>query len=214
MYIDEPTTLLSNLLLSVVTLVLGVRLMRRPAVPARVWAWAFLFVSAGALVAGVCHGFASTIPRGTWWGLWGAMLYLVAAGMALSAVAVAVDPLVARPWRWVLLVAALTGGVLTGVLVARDPNYAHVMRTAAVLSVLMLVALGPGFIRDRRTHATWIVAGIAVAVVGGALRAAELSLDPFLNANDLYHVIQVAAFDLIYRGAVTSGPARAFRPSV
>jgi len=213
-YIDEPTTLLSNLLLSVVTLVLGVRLLRVPSVPTRAWAWAYLFVSAGALLAGVCHGFASSMPRGTWWGLWGAMLYLVTAGMALVAVAVALDPLVARVWRGVLLVAALVGGVLTAVLVARDTNYAHVMRTAATLSVLMLMALSPAFARYRRAHTTWIVAGIAVATVGGALRAAELSLDPFLNANDLYHVIQVAAFDLIFRGAVIADRGPASDPSV
>jgi len=213
-YIDEPTTLLSNLLLSVVTLVLGIRLMRRPAAAPRAWAWAYLFVSAGALVAGACHGFASTIPRGTWWGLWGAMLYLVTAGMALAAVAVALDPLVARAWRWVLLVAAVAGGVGTAVLVGRDPDYAHVMRTAATLSVFMLVALGPAFARYRRAHTTWIVFGVAVAVVGGALRAMELSLDPFLNANDLYHVIQVVAFDLIFRGAVTTDPVPASHPSV
>jgi hypothetical protein len=209
-YVDEPTTLLSNLLLSVVTIVLGVRLMRRPFLWARVWAVSFLFVSGGALLAGVCHGFASTISRDLWWGLWGAMLYLVTAGMALAAAAVALDPLVARAWRRVLLVTAAVGGVGTAVMVARDPNYAHVMRTAAVLSVLMVAALGAPFIRYKSAHTTWLITGVAIAVVGGAVRAAEVSLDPFLNANDLYHVIQVGAFDFIYRGAATEadpGPA-------
>jgi len=206
-YIDEPTTLLSNLLLSVVTLVLGVRLMRLRS--ARVWAAGYLCVSAGALLAGVCHGFASTIARPTWWGLWGAMLYLVTAGMSLVALAVALDPLTGRFWRRTVMVAAIAGGVGTAVLVGRDPNYAYVMRTAAVLSVLMLMALGPAYVRYKSRHTTWIVSGVAVAVAGGALRALNVSLDSFLNANDLYHVIQVAAFDLIYRGASTIGPGPA-----
>jgi hypothetical protein len=211
-HIDQPTTLLSNLLLSVVTLVLGLRLLRLHG--ARTWSLAFLCISAGALVAGACHGFSSTIPRGTWWALWRAMLYLTAAGAMLSAVAVGLDPLSGRVGRVLLLSVAIARFLILLTILTHDPDFALLMRDAAALSLLMLIVLGVSWYRHRRARSAWVAAGVFVAVSGGALRTLGVSLEPFLNANDLYHVIQVGAFDLIYRGASTPDPAPSSPASV
>lgn len=212
MYLDEPTTLLSNLLLSVVTLVLGLRLLRRG--DARVWALAYLCFSTAALVAGVCHGFASSIPRGAWWALWRTMLYLTAAGVMLSGLAVGADPLSGRRGRVLLFPAAVAGFLFLVTILTGDPDFAVLMRAAAVMSLLMLIVLGASWYRHRHARSGWIAAGVVVAIFAGVLRALGVSLEPFFNANDLYHVIQVGAFDFIFRGLSTADPVPASHASV
>jgi uncharacterized membrane protein len=46
-----------------------------------------------------------------------------------------------------------------------------------------------------------ILAGVAVSIVGALVQASGFRLHEHFNHNDLYHVIQVAALVLLYRGA-------------
>jgi hypothetical protein len=47
----------------------------------------------------------------------------------------------------------------------------------------------------------WIVAGVAVSMLAALVQASGFALHRQFNQNDLYHVIQVAAMVLFYRGA-------------
>jgi hypothetical protein len=47
-----------------------------------------------------------------------------------------------------------------------------------------------------------ILAGVAVSVAAALVQAAGLAPHRHFNHNDLYHVIQVAAMCLLYRGAL------------
>ena len=49
----------------------------------------------------------------------------------------------------------------------------------------------------------WILAGVAVSVAAAAVQASGFAPHPGFNHNDLYHVIQLAAMFLLYRGART-----------
>jgi hypothetical protein len=57
----------------------------------------------------------------------------------------------------------------------------------------------------------WILLGIAASVAAALVQAARLAPHPSFNHNDLYHVMQIAAMVLLYRGArrlTDSGPPR------
>jgi hypothetical protein len=47
----------------------------------------------------------------------------------------------------------------------------------------------------------WILAGVAVSVIAALVQASGLALHRHFNHNDLYHVIQIAAMALLYKGA-------------
>jgi hypothetical protein len=47
----------------------------------------------------------------------------------------------------------------------------------------------------------WILAGVAVCVVAALVQASGFALHRHFNHNDLYHLIQIAAMALLYRGA-------------
>ncbi len=67
----------------------------------------------------------------------------------------------------------------------------------AMLAVLLLQL--PGLLR-RRPAAGWIAAGILVSFAAAAVQALRLAPHPSFNHNDLYHIIQIGAFYLLYRG--------------
>jgi hypothetical protein len=47
----------------------------------------------------------------------------------------------------------------------------------------------------------WILAGVAVSVAAALVQASGFAPHRHFNHNDLYHVIQIAAMLLLYRGA-------------
>jgi hypothetical protein len=47
----------------------------------------------------------------------------------------------------------------------------------------------------------WILAGVAVSLAAALVQASGFAPHRHFNHNDLYHVIQIAAMVLLYRGA-------------
>jgi hypothetical protein len=58
-----------------------------------------------------------------------------------------------------------------------------------------------------------LLAGVAVSVAAGLVQASRFALHEHFNHNDLYHVIQIAAMALFYRGALRLNDARAPTPA-
>ena len=46
----------------------------------------------------------------------------------------------------------------------------------------------------------WLVGGVLVSLVAGVVQARRLGVHRHFNHNDVYHVIQVIALFLFYRG--------------
>ena len=67
---------------------------------------------------------------------------------------------------------------------------------SAMLAVAALHLLALGNPATR-----WILGGVAVSLVAAGIQAGRLALHEHFNHNDLYHVVQIAAMFLYYRGA-------------
>jgi len=81
--------------------------------------------------------------------------------------------------------------------------------TAAMAAILVLAAVA--WIRRRAPASRWIAAGILLSAAAAVVEALSLSPGPFFSHDDLYHVVQIAALYLLYRGgrllrAASSGP--------
>ena len=48
--------------------------------------------------------------------------------------------------------------------------------------------------------ASWLIAGVAVSLVAGVVQARKLALHRQFNHNDLFHLIQMVALYMFYRG--------------
>src|SRR5687767_14183832 len=189
MTISEPMTMATDYLLAAVTAWLAALLFRNANhQKSRIfWAIAFAALALGAFLGGTWHGFARSDA------LWKATVLSV--GFASFG-----------------MVAGSAFAVFSGNARALVAGFAAANLVVYVLWMLkhdefiyVVVDTGIAFAIVPLAHLWrfngWILAGVAVSVAAGAVQAGGLAPHPHFNHNDLYHVIQIAAMALFYRGA-------------
>jgi hypothetical protein len=185
--ISEPMTLATDYLLGGVTAWLSFRLFRSRHESRRYWGLAFASLAAAAFLGGTWHGFLQR----DW--LWKATV--ICAGFACFAMvagsAFAVLRGTAR--RLVIGFALINLTVFILWMLLYDQFIWVVIDTGVALCIVAALHLlrGDG----------WMLAGVAVSVAAAVVQASGFALHPHFNHNDLYHVVQLGAMALFYRGA-------------
>jgi len=180
--LSEPTTVLTDYALAAVSILLGLKLIEK----SKLWAVAFLALGLGALLGGTWHGFwqsdllwkATTLSVG-----------IASFGMVAGSAFETTSGIVRRA---LMVFAALKLIVYVGWMLHHDDFIWVVADTA---SALLIVA-----ILHAWRFSGWILLGVAVSVLAGLAQASGFALHERFNHNDLYHVLQIAAMFLFYRG--------------
>jgi hypothetical protein len=189
MTLSEPMTLATDYLLGGVTAWLCFLLFKHSeAQRARLW-WgvAFAALALGALLGGTWHGFVQSEP------LWVATLVVVGAAscaMVVGSVLATLRGAVRNVALW------LAGGKLLsylGWLWERTDFIVVIIDTGIAFAVVAALHLW--------RFNGWIVAGVAVSIAAALMQASGFAVHRHFNHNDLYHVIQIAAMVVFYRGA-------------
>ena len=139
MWIAEPSTALTDYLLTIECLFFSLRLYRMaPSSGGRLWMLGFLALGIGALVGGSFHGFRPFVSPRVSTFLWNASMVLIgtAAGFMISGlVASTVFP--ARRWMLAGLAISVAGALLLALKVGIRENFNH----NDLFHCVMLVAL-------------------------------------------------------------------------
>ena len=205
MRITEPMTMITDYAMGALAFVLAMRLVGDGTagrqLSGRLWAAAFVMTAVAAFVGGTYHGFVQWLPGSAGRAMWKATLLATGLGSACL-LAAAVAAAAAGPLRT----------ALAGVVIAKLAFYVWTIATkdsftlviADYGTALVAVVLAAWVIRPSGlTPATWwITAGVAVAVVAGAIQWARLAPHVHFNHNDLFHVVQMASLYLLYRGGL------------
>jgi hypothetical protein len=204
--IAEPGTTLTDFLLAACAAVWGARLWadaeRRGARAARWWAAGFFATAAAATLGGVAHGFPGVLGARAAEAVWLATLHAIGV-FAFCALATAATAALRPPARTaaVALAAAALAAYVAWVIEAPEFDRAIVAYGAA-MAVLAIQQAGDRF-RRRSRSAPWILAGIAVAAAGSWVQRSGLGLHPrWFDHNAVYHVIEIGAAWLLYRGGL------------
>jgi hypothetical protein len=204
MSVSEPMTLLTDYLLAALVLVFALRLSRsgHPGqMSTRMWSLAFYASAAAALVGGTYHGFNLYLSPLAAVLLWKVTVYAV--GLAsLFLFAGAVFAALAETQRRVLLVLAGSKFILYAAWMATHNDFRYVIYDYVPTLIFVLLLQGFAFWKRREESAPWIVGGIVVSFVGAGVQASGFALHAHFNHNDLYHVIQMGVFWLLYRGGL------------
>jgi len=184
MTIHEPMTLATDYALAAVTGWLSVLLFRSTQRSQRFWAIAFAALALGAFLGGTWHGFVQSNL------LWKATVLSV--GVASFGMVVGSANAATRG-KLLPILAAIKLAIYSGWMLFNDAFIFVVVDTAIAFAVVAALHLWK--------WNGWIVAGIAVSIVAALVQASGLALHQHFNHNDLYHVIQIAAMALLYRGA-------------
>lgn len=202
--IAEPSTLATDYLLGGFAAVLGLRLWRAGAgsgqSSVRLWAATLLAVAAAALAGGTWHGFHPHLLPLAAGALW--KLTLLATGVAsfLMLAGSSFATLGGAARRTVL---ALGGAklLLYVAWVAGHDTFAGVVVDYGAAMLAVLALHGWAWHRRRDPASPWMAAGVAVSALAAGIQASGLALHRHLNANDVYHLVQMAALFFFYRGA-------------
>ena len=203
MKISEPTTLFTDYALAVLTLLWGIRLFRTgqqsKQTSTLLWGLGFLATASASLWGGTFHGFRPHLGEALAVVLWKMSVYSVgfASFFMLSAIVLIC---VKHSWLpWALGVVALKFLVFAIWMMSHSEFRFVVYDYASAMMVILLLQIHAGMSR-RAKSAVWIVGGVLIGLAGGVIQMKNFYLHEYFNHNDLFHVLQMAAFYLFYRG--------------
>lgn len=200
--ITEPATMATDFLIAIICIIFAAGLERAGANRASaqgLWALSFAFTAIAAMIGGVVHGFALHLGVAAKDRLWKATQYT----MGLTSLAIVAAAVVAfvdgAAGRWLVAVAVAKFVVYAAALRRRD-DYAVVVVDYGASMIAMAALAITGWMRSEAPAAPWLVAGVVVSGVAAAVQLKKVAPHPRFNHNDLYHVIQIVALYLFYRG--------------
>lgn len=203
MNFTEPTTMLTDYALGALCLWLGWKLYgltaSRKETAVKLWAGAFFTTALASFLGGTHHGFTEILGDDILSGLWKGTVYLAgfSSFFLLSAVLVAELP---HPFRrWALALSALKLVVYLTWMSTHD-DFLFVVYDYGSAMILILIFQARALYKLRSVAAGWIVGGILLSFVGAAIQQSGFTLHQHFNHNDLFHVVQMVAFYLLYHG--------------
>jgi hypothetical protein len=167
----------------------------------RIWAASFAFAAIAAAIGGVVHGFVLHMTVTTKDALWKATQYVMGlTGLSIFAAAVVAFTGGATQ-TWLIGVAAAKFAAYAAVVWRRD-DYAIVVADYGTSMIALCALAVVGWTRTGAAAPPWLIAGVAVSAVAAFIQIKKVSPHPRFNHNDLYHVVQIAALYLFYRGGI------------
>ena len=174
----------------------GIRLAQRSIL---IWGASFAATGMAALIGGTSHGFALYFGEMTKTVIWASTLYAIGftSLFLLSAVIIAT---IKNPLQKWLIVGTVLKFVLFAVWIYSHREFKYVILdyVPAMVGVLILQSFGKYRRGDR--SAAWIISGILVSFGAAGIQQSGFTLHEHFNHNDLYHVIQMGAVYLLYKG--------------
>lgn len=201
MRITEPITMLTDYAIALEAGCFAIALWRMQAIAkhsvVRLWGLAFAATATAAMVGGTCHGFTAYLPYPLALALW--KIVMASIGLASSFMLLAtVVSTVAKSMRlWLGMAIGLKLALYLGWLTTHT-NFAvaviDYLLAMAMVFVLHLLAYSWG-----ETKAGWMIGGIMVSGLAASVLLTQFT-EYGLSSNDVYHLIQLVALYLFYRG--------------
>jgi hypothetical protein len=201
MTISEPMTLATDYLLGGVTAWLAALLFKGSASQKSrtFWAIAFAALAVAAFLGGTWHGLVRNNL------LWKATLLAVGAASFAMVVASAIAASSGAARQAIVTMALAKLAVYSAWMLKHNEFIFVVIDTGVAFAIVLGLHLW--------RFNGWIVTGVAVSVAAALVQASGVALHEHFNHNDLYHVIQIAAMALFYRGARRLSDATAPTPA-
>ena len=166
----------------------------------RVWGLMFLFTAAGSFFGGTFHGIGPAYGIFITTMLWKATA--ISVGLASFFLLIAAVQHRSAPLFALLLFVAYASWMIT------HSNFLWVVIDYGVTFLVVAIVHAVLWIRGQDRASWWIVMSFVVCLLAAGVQQSRLLAGP-LNHNDLYHLVQIAALSLLFRGAMLMTWARA-----
>jgi hypothetical protein len=191
----EPTTAITDYVLSAVAAGLGWSLIRRRDAQwsRTLWAGALAALALTALIGGTYHGFAITALWPATVVLAGVISFAMLAGSAMATTTGAVR-------RAIVALAALKLIAYVAWTAGHD-DFVSVIVDSGIAMLALAGLHAPRALVGHDAASRAMLGAVALSVVGAGVQASGFALHRHFNHNDLFHVVQIAATVAFYRGA-------------
>jgi len=201
-HILEPMTVATDYALGVLGLVLGNRLWKSSGpegLSGRLWAGMLLAMAVAAFAGGTSHGFADRLGVTGNWALWRLTVWSIGIASLCIVAATARFAFSTIVGRWVTALFAVQFAIYAVWMVWHDDFGYVILEYVSAMVLVAAVSLWRWF-GHGWSGGPWVVGGILVSFLAAGVQMSGFALHEHFNHNDLYHVIQMAGFILLYRG--------------
>jgi hypothetical protein len=199
--IAEPTTMLTDYVLFLETSFLGFLLFKiDQQTSIKFWALAFFMTAIAAVVGGTFHGFIHYMKKSTSAVFWKITVYSIALATFFMFCGSIFSEIPPRLQHWMLALAVLQL-VVCIIWVSRRDEFRYLVYNYGPVMLLILILQVIAAVTKHAASAPWLIAGILVSFAAAGIQQSNFKPHEHFNHNDIYHVIQMVAMYLIYRGA-------------
>lgn len=202
--ITEPTTMVTDYMITAVAWWFGAKLIRRAYGDRtlRLWSLGFLFVGAGAFLGGTSHGFVQYLDDLQMFGLWKATIYSVGLSMLFAVSGTIEGARMKNPHRTLLHGVNIIGFAVYAVWMIDHSQFIYVIyHYVTAMIAIALIQVWAHF-DHRAASSPWLIGGVVVTLLGAVIQQSGITIHRHFNHNDLYHVIQIGGLVLLYRGVL------------
>jgi len=203
--ITEPMTVATNVMIAVfafaLTLRLGYYASAEGLKAAGAIAGALMGTAFASVLGAVAHGVDPLVDRELRQRMWRASLHamtLIGVGSIMSVAFFAAR----GPVRVAILAFVGLKFLWSNVAIARRPEFRVAAADYGGALAIVLVGAVYAAIRWSEPGAPWLIAAIVVTLVATVAQARRVGFHRHFNHNDLFHVIQLVALYLFYRGGL------------
>ena len=201
---SEPSNVVSNLVLAAGAVVLAVRLGDAGGgAGVALVACALALIGVAAVLGAMVHGLTRQLGERRWRALWRLTLWVAALVNATLLAGIVIAEL-RGPAMTALVAVALVKLVVAARHAARDGDFRWVVLDSG-LSLAVVAALAAVAWLERSATAPaapWLLGAVVVSVAAGLVQRGARAPHRHLTCNDLYHLGQLVAVYLLYRGGL------------
>jgi len=203
MPIAEPMTLLTDWLLAGGVFFFGIRLAavarRKERISVRLWSAGFIFSAVAAFTGGAFHGFSLVFPSILLKILWKITVYSVGTAGFFLAAGTVISAFSGSTRKFFLMILGAKAFAYA-VWMAFNNDFRYVVLDYAPSLLLILFVQFLRLQHRRNKGAGLVILGVLLSFAAAYIQRSGVILHEHFNHNDLYHVVQLAAFWLLYRG--------------
>ena len=195
-------TVLTDLALGICNAWWGVALFRRGCSQRQysqaLWGIGFIAAAFAAVLGGAAHAVGDqspTLRRRLWKGTTLSTGFTSASMLASAALACTTQPL-----RGKLLLGIVAKLLAYCGWMASHDKFLYVIIDYATAMAGIVALHGPAALRGGASHSRHILGGVAVSLVAAFIQMRKIQLHRHFNHNDLYHLVQIGACYLFFRG--------------
>lgn len=200
--INQPMTVATNFLITGVAWWLATRLFSRSDIRARRdWGLALVFIGTGALLGGIAHGFFDQMSATLQTVNWKGTVYAVGLGSYFGLSGTLNGAPMSRAWRTGITAYNVIALLVFAVVMLGHDDFLYViLHYLPGLAWIAGISVWAGM-RYMTPGALPLLGGVFVSLAAAAIQQSGLTLHAYMNHNDLYHLVQVGALWLFFRGA-------------